>query len=255
MAEAARLNGVKMGEREGKLLLCRFVVIPLLITTCSSVSAESAFPDLTLDDAEQMVIKKPGANGETYWLNLELWDRKGEAAWRRAASYPPTFSSDEEREKTVELVTFLISVIEGLRRHFESNSEMAYRAANTYRMAFNLDIPDVLQQREDAKRYYELALQFKPNDARTHWLYGSYLCSAQECQEGAHYLERARDLGSINALFDLALVSLNSCDETRAGEYLKRYLKDYPTDERALLLLKALRSGSFVNKLCESAQP
>jgi len=212
--------------------------------------------DLSLDDATQLVITETDAAGETkYFLNIELWDKKSEAAWQHASSYPPKFSTEQEHQQTVALVQFLVKAVEGLKAHFESSGELAERAANTYRMAFNLDISDVLQQRDSAKRYYQLALQFKPDDARTYWLYGSFLCSAQECQEGIPYLERARDLGSINALRDLALASLDSCnEEARAVGYLQQYLKHFPTDEKSLYLLKALQSGSFVNRNCQQGK-
>ncbi len=205
--------------------------------------AEEQFPDLTLADAEQIVHKQSGPNGDTYALNLELFDRKGGAAWQRAASYPPTFTSEQEREQTVKLVQFLIKAVEVTSKEFESNSGLAQRAANNYRMAVNLDIPDVKQQVANAKRWYELALKMSPRDAEVHELYGSFLCSVSERKAGLPYLEQARALGSTTALFDLGLAYLES-DVPKSTQYLEEYRKYQPSDQRAEVLLKAIRSGA-----------
>ena len=207
--------------------------------------AEEQFPDLTLADAEQIVHKQSGPNGDTYALDLELFDKKGAAAWQRAASYPPTFTNEKEREETVKLVQFLIKVVEVASKQFESNSGLAQRAANNYRMAVNLDIPDVKQQVANAKRWYELVLKMSPRDAEIHELYGSFLCSVSECKAGLPYLEQARALGSNAALFDLGLAYLES-DVPKATQYLEEYRKYQPSDQRAEEVLKAIRSGAKI---------
>lgn len=206
--------------------------------------ASAPLQDLDLASMEQIVQKENGPNGETYFLNTALYDAKGAAAWRRAASYPPNFANDQEREETVKVVQFLIKVVEILPHQFESSGEMAQRAANNYRMAVNLDIPDVQQQLALAKQWYELALKMTPKDASAYELYGSFLCSVSECEKGYPYLEKARVLGSILALYDLGLMYSMKDDDEKAIQYLEQYLKAQPSDERAMVMLEALRNGA-----------
>ena len=223
--------------------------VVLLVVTSQISVAEDQFPDLTLADVDQIVHKKNGTDGKTYSLNMQLFDQKSKAAWRRALTYPPTFVNDEERKETIQLVKWLIGIVDSNPQTFESSIGLAVRAANHYRVAVNLDIPDVQQQIAKAKRYYELALKMRPadaslqeDDASLQELYGSFLCSISECQDGLPHLEQARTLGSTVALYDLGLAYLES-DVPKATEYLTEYRARNPSDQRIEAVLKAIRGG------------
>lgn len=240
----------------------RWVCCGLILLTCllsrRVLAAEARLEDVTLSEGEkeQFVGRKVDSSGHAqHSFNIELFDRKLEAAWWRAANYPPEFITSEEREQTERLVQFLAGLVEVLNQLFESSGEMALRAARVYSMAYNLDIHEINVAQvpavpflvgERAVHYYERALSFTPEDPYVHWHYGAFLASVnsnEKIQQGLTHLERAVELGLVPARYSLGVTSIQVGDTQRAAEELEAYLKYAPADEKARKLLEAIRGG------------
>lgn len=233
-----------------------FLLVGVTVGTPAMALEFPGNSDLTLSDADQVVTVEADSNGtKRYTLHTELFDRKLQAVAVYAKEYPPKFSDAIERERTIEVVQFLSTVVENLKEAFESDAALARRAGLLYTMAFNLDLQEAFVsdappslETTRAAHYYNIALQRAPDDAETHWTFGVFLSSihsAASREKAVSHLERAVELGSIPALYSLALVYATSDGEQRqrAIELMERYVAQAPDDETASKLLKAVKEG------------
>jgi len=80
-----------------------------------------------------------------------------------------------------------------------------------------------------------------PNDPHANYQYGAFLAATTKKGEGIPFLEKAKNLGVVNADYWLGLSYVSVGEKAKAIENLENYTKRVPGDQNAARILDAVR--------------
>ena len=80
-----------------------------------------------------------------------------------------------------------------------------------------------------------------PNDPQANYQYGAFLAATTKKGEGIPFLEKAKNLGVVNADYWLGLSYVSVGEKAKAIENLENYTKRVPGDQNAARILDAVR--------------
>lgn len=209
---------------------CRWIAgCAVLLAGCAQ--APEAYPDLSTQGYERFV---EGPDVDLMWFN-----GKWIAIMERGFSYPPEVHDEHERVMAARLAIILSEIVHHHEAWFMSDASLARYAALTLQCAYNLDAGDGPLLLTDARRFYERWVALESENPQPKALYGAFLCSTRQCEDGLMYFERARIQGSTHALYGMGLALMHR-DPNGAREYLQAYRHYEPDDKRVEWLFDVL---------------
>lgn len=169
---------------------------------------------------------------------------------RHAGNYPPHFEFADDRKRAEGDITAISQMLDPLTESLSKNPPILLRLALLHAIGFNLDIPDSMAKTLSA--FNEL-LSLTPDDPQANLRYGAFLAATTRKGEGIPFLEKARSLGAADADYWLGLSYMNAGDKAKAIENLQAYTKRVPGDQRAAMMLEAIRADKVTVKVVKPA--
>jgi tetratricopeptide (TPR) repeat protein len=138
--------------------------------------------------------------------------------------------------------------------HFASNQEDAavlespdevellLRDAIGNSFGHNMGCPDC---GDKAIKAYQRLLQLQPEKAFANWRYGAFLAQTAQQAKSIPYLQKAENLGIVDAHYTAAMVYISSNDQDRAKFELRQYVQANPKDKKAKGLLADMEHGNL----------
>jgi tetratricopeptide (TPR) repeat protein len=165
-------------------------------------------------------------------LDLKAMDATLERIAVHAKNFPPKFSNDAERRQTEKDLKAAIKVLDAAVAQYPDNAELWFQDGYANAMGQHLDIPGCDQQFMKA---FERFLKLKPNDRSGNFLYGGFLAGTAALQkESIPYLNKAIELGEMDAHYTLAFVYVCQKNKEQAISHLRAYAKAYPDEAAAV---------------------
>ena len=184
---------------------------------------------------------KPSANINIAYLSQILDDLS-----RHASTYPPHFESADDRRRAEHDLSAISAALDPLTESFSHNPDLLMRMALLHAFGHNLDIPDSSQK---AVAAFTTLLKLTPDDPMANYRYGVFLASTTKAGDGIPYLEKAKDLGVVNADYWLGVSYQVAGDKIKAVENLQNYVKRVPSDANAARMLDAIRNDKVETKV------
>lgn len=170
-----------------------------------------------------------------------------------AETFPPQFSSMEERKATESELRQVLVVLDTAVARDKSDTALLYRDAFANMMGHNLDFEGCA---EKAFKAFERFIELKPNDKNGYFFYGRFLAStAVRQKDSIKYLEKAVTFGVMDAHYFLGQVYIGQGDKTKALVHFKAYSKAYPEDEDAKKLIADMERPDFQIRRHEGPPP
>jgi len=160
---------------------------------------------------------------------------------RHAGTYPPHFESADDRQRAEHDVTAISGVLDSLSQNFSHNPSMQLRLALLHAVGHNLDIPG---SSEKAVAAFSTLLSLTPDDPQANYQYGAFLAATTRKGEGIPFLEKAKSLGVFGSDYWLGWSYEAVGDKSKAVANLESYTKRVPGDQKAALLLDAVRNDN-----------
>ncbi|MDO4435948.1 MAG: hypothetical protein Q4B71_05950 [Cardiobacteriaceae bacterium] len=188
------------------------------------------------------------AVGETS-VNFEVLEQSIQTLQQFAGTYPPVFDTIEDKERAQQDSAHIAHVFNVLlesktidAKNPEHQNQFLMMARNAW-VAHNLDLKGA---RENAKKYYLIAIALSPNQENKALLqqeYGEFLTSAGWAKEGEQVLRQAVKLRP-EAGYALGLNLLGQKKINPSAAVMKRYVQKFPNDEKGKQVYQALRAGT-----------
>jgi tetratricopeptide (TPR) repeat protein len=160
----------------------------------------------------------------------------------RASNYPPQFDSQEQRAETEKELHAIIDLLDRAHDAYPGDREILKRLAEANALGHNLDFAGC---GETAIRQYEELLRQVPNDAKTQYLYGSFLSGTAYYESSVPHLEVAIQNGIADAHYTLAFVYIKMGQPERALPEFKAYLITDPENPTALKMVRQIQDGTL----------
>jgi tetratricopeptide (TPR) repeat protein len=157
-----------------------------------------------------------------------------------ARSYPPNFSTPEERLQTEEHLKALLAQLDKISSRYPDDKEILFIEGAANAMGHNLGFPGCA---EKAMATYDRLLAIDPNDRRALYEYGGFLSGTTLLDKAIPYLDRAIQLGEERAHYTLAFTYLKKGDPQRALPEFEAYLKADPENAIAKRFVADIQSG------------
>jgi tetratricopeptide (TPR) repeat protein len=158
-----------------------------------------------------------------------------------ARSYPPKFSSPEERVQTEEHLKALLAQLDKMSDRHPDDEDILFLKGAANAMGHNLDYPGCA---EKAMAAFDRLLAIDPKNRRALYEYGGFLSGTTLMDKAIPYLDRAIQLGEERAHYTLAFVYVKKGDLQKALPEFEAYLKLDPEDATAKKFVADIRSGT-----------
>jgi hypothetical protein len=179
----------------------------------------------------------PGKSSAT--VNIGFLSQVLDDLGRHAGSYPANFEFAEDRQRAVNDVTTISTMLDPLTDNFSNSAPMLLRLAVLHTIGFNLDVPDSFQA---ARTDFDKLLALTPEDPQANFRYGAFLAATTHKGEGIPYLEKSKSLGVADADYWLGWSYEAVGNKAKAVENMESYTKRAPNDVRAAAVLDAIRN-------------
>ena len=130
-----------------------------------------------------------------------------------ARSYPPKFSSPEERVQTEEHLKALLAQLDKISDRYPDDEDILFIKGAANAMGHNLDYPGCADK---AMAAFDRLLAIDQNNRRALYEYGGFLSGTTLLDKAIPYLDRAIQLGEERAHYTLAFVYIKKGDPQRA---------------------------------------
>lgn len=160
-----------------------------------------------------------------------------------ARHYPPNFPNRTALHLTRENIKHLSAWLEPYAIAPNASLEVLLRAAKINAMGRNLDLGS--EYGVQASNHIAKALQLDPNHAEANFLYGMMLSEGGGFKEGKKYLEKAANLGYLEALQSLAQADLLSDDRPSAIARLQTLVAQHPNHSQLQQQLTIAQTGGY----------
>jgi len=157
-----------------------------------------------------------------------------------ARSYPPKFSSPEERVQTEARLKAFLAQLDKISDRYPDDEDILFIKAAANAMGHNLGYPGCADK---AMAAFDRLLAIDPNNRRALYEYGGFLSGTTLMDKAIPYLDRAIQLGEGRAHYTLAFVYLKKRDLQRALPEFEAYLKADPENATAKKFVADIRSG------------
>lgn len=157
-----------------------------------------------------------------------------------AKTYPVQFDSDADRGRAYNDLASLSNLMDMLTNGPNPNPELLLRSGLVHNMAHNVGLPDEMKK---AVLAYDRLLRTTPDHPKGNYFLGALLADAGKYRLSIPYLEKAFQLGELNAGFTLGVVYIALDEKNNAIASLENYLKKLPDDTTAQQLLAGVKSG------------
>jgi len=157
-----------------------------------------------------------------------------------AASYPPKFSTPEERAQIEDHLETLLKLTDKILDRYPDNKEVLFVKGTANAMGHNLDYPG---SAERAMGAFERLLSLDPNDRRAAYSYGVFLSQTTLQAKAVPYLTKAIQLGEERAHYTLGVTYLGMGAIQDAIPEFEAYLKVDPENAKVQKLVSDLKSG------------
>lgn len=155
-------------------------------------------------------------------------------------SYPPKFSTPEERTQTENHLKALLAQLDKISDRYPDDKEILFIKGEANAMGHNLDYPGCA---EKAMAAFDRLLTIDPNNRRALYAYGAFLSGTTLLDKAVPYLEKAIQLGEERAHYTLAMTYIGMCDVQTAIPEFEAYLKIDPENVKVKQFVANLKSG------------
>lgn len=159
------------------------------------------------------------------FFDMKELDQRIESLAIHAASYPPKFDSEADKNRAHQDIIFLSDMLEPLVNAKDPNPEILWRTGLISGMGYNMDMPGMSRT---ADAVFKKALELKPEHMLANYHYGIFLASRAEFKKAQYYFKEAQTLGHPDAEFSLGLTYLGLGEKTKALATLNSYQKKNP---------------------------
>lgn len=160
-----------------------------------------------------------------------------------ARHYPPNFPNRTTLHLTRENIKHLSAWLEPYATDPNASFEILIRATKINAMGRNLDLGSDYGVR--ASNHIAKALQLNPNHAEANFLYGMMLSEGGGFKEGKKYLEKAANLGYLEAEQSLAQADLLGDNRPSAIARLKVLASQHPHNTQIQQQLTIAQAGGY----------
>lgn len=157
-----------------------------------------------------------------------------------AKNYPAHFASPEDKARAIKDVQLLSGMLDIVVNEPNPDPELLVRAAYLNSMGHNLDIAGTAVK---ADNLFQRLLAGSPASPRGNYLYGTFLANTARPMEALPYLDKARELGIVEAIFALGMAQLTLGDKEQALGRLEEYRRLAPGKPHLDQLIDAVRNG------------
>lgn len=216
--------------------LCLLIVLGL----CSAlVLAQEPYGQ---HDPQRVLVQTTLESGEVqYQLDYAKFDPILVDLARHARYYPVRFDSDADAQRATQDTARLIALLDPLMEGPQlANAPFMSRAAMLYSIGHNLDIPQAAQKAHFA---YETLIRISPNDPQVNYAYGTFLTGSGNADMALPFLQKARDLGVVEANYSLGISYLMLGQKETALDYLQAYLRANPDATETADFIEAINEG------------
>lgn len=158
----------------------------------------------------------------------------------QANRYPPQFDTPQDKERALKDVRDLVGLMSLLVDASPSNTDLLFRAARTFGMAHNMDVPGTA---EKADELFRQLLDLEPTHPQGNFQYGAFLAGVGQPRMALPYLDKALSLGVTDADYSLGLTHLSLGDKARALQHLQAFKRRQPRNTEVDTLMDAIQSG------------
>ncbi len=187
-----------------------------------------ALPTLQISQVQTVptvVINQTTKSNET--LDVSIIDDFITSASPMARHYPPVFPTRTARHNTIERLKLLTNWIDTYAKSPNASYDVLLRAAKLNSMGRNLDLGSDYAVR--SSDYIARAIKLK-DTAEANFLYGMMLAEGGGFKEGEKYLNKAVQMGFMEAEQSLAQSDLLNNRRSKAVERLTKYKAQHPND-------------------------
>lgn len=188
-----------------------------------------------------LIAQKQGLGTDK--IDVSLLDDFIAEASPNARHYPPNFPNRSQRYYTREKVKAMSEWIEPYASAPNASYDVLLRAAKLNGMGRNLDLGSDFAVR--AGSYIDRAIKLKPDSAEANFLYGMMLSEGGGFKEGKKYLDRAVNLGYVEAEQSLAQSDLLSDRRSQALDRLRRLEQREPNNGIIRQQIKMIEDGKY----------
>lgn len=160
-----------------------------------------------------------------------------------ARHYPPNFPNRTTLHLTRENIKHLSAWFEPYATDPNASFEVLLRATKINAMGRNLDLGSDYGVR--ASNYIAKALQLDPNHTEANFLYGMMLSEGGGFKEGKKYLEKAANLGYLEAEQSLAQTDLLTDNRPSAIARLQQLVNQHPNNAQLQQQLTIAQTGGY----------
>lgn len=216
----------------------RFFFMVLIAIACAASSAwAKAYGNY---DARRILTVTETPTGKRHGIDLQYLDTMLDDLGTHAKNYPPSFDSDQDKQRATRDATVLAGMLGMLTQDAGAHPEILFRAATVNSMGHNLQIAGAA---EKANALFQRLLVLAPDHPRSNHAYGVFLAGVAKPAASLPHLEKALAAGVVDAGYSLGLVHLSLGNNARALEYLEAYKARTPADQNVAILIEAIRSG------------
>ncbi|WP_066803221.1 tetratricopeptide repeat protein [Moraxella oblonga] len=160
-----------------------------------------------------------------------------------ARHYPTNFPNRTAEHLAGQNIKHISDWIEPYANAKDASLDVLIRAAKINGMARNLNIGDAYSLR--ANNHMAKVLKLDPNHAEANFLYGMMISEAGGFSEGKKYLDKAVNLGYVEAEQSLAQADLLSDKKDQALSRLKALQNKHPDNTQITEQIKIVENGGF----------
>jgi tetratricopeptide (TPR) repeat protein len=225
--------------------MLKHLLVITVVLTCAAAQPQKGYVEYGDYDARKCLKVAKAVDGKES-LDLKCVDGIMDDLAKRAKGFPPGFRSKKEQERAERDVKMLSAMFAPIAAKDDAEVEILLRAGFLNSMGHNLDIEGA---GEKAINYFERLLKKEPDHVKGNYLYGIFLAAtATKQKESVKYLEKAYQLGVVDAAYTLGLVHLILGDKHKSLEYFEAYVRGNPDDEFAKSMIERIKSGKVEAK-------
>jgi tetratricopeptide (TPR) repeat protein len=215
----------------------RFFFMVLIATVCVASSAwAAAYGNY---DARRILTVTETPTGKRHGIDLQYLDTMLNDLGSHAKNYPPSFDSDQDRQRATRDAVTLAGMLGELTQDVSAHPEILFRAATVNSYGHNLKITGAA---EKANELFQRLITLAPGHPRNNYVYGVFLAGVAKPRDSIPYLEKALSAGVVDADYSLGMVHLSLGDKKKALEHLENYQARAPAGNVAAII-EAIRSG------------
>lgn len=222
-----------------------FIELPLSTNIAQTPIAGLPTPK----SAVAQVVKLPtvlipqNTTAGTGMIDVTLIDDFIEDVSPNARHYPPNFPNRTAQHLTRENIKYLAEWLEPFARDPNASFDLLIRATKINGMGRNLDLGSDYGVR--ASTHIANALKQRPNDPEANFLYGMMLSEGGGFKEGKKYLDKASQLGYLEAEQSLAQADLLSDKRHLAIQRLQSLVLAHPNNTQLKTQLEIVQNGGY----------